>query len=304
MAQRHDLMQRLLARGAVVGKLAVVIALGAGALSSPRFLSMAPTVEKPGVAPAPVAQHEAAPIPAPAMATEPPPSSGRARDPFAGVDIASDTVLRHIAGIVEPRRSAEAQPRPESARAPTSRRGTTVAEGQRTTPPPAQSAPVPAATEANAPTLVTRANEPAPVAAPPPIARALPDVAGKQAEADERGSGATPATIAAPAADMNRLALARVDAPPASPSTVVPPRAIHRTVPAFPGEAIKAGIKSGRVLARVTIDADGRVTESQILSARPPGYFERESQRALTSWRYEPSGRPISADVELLFARD
>jgi len=273
-------------------------------LWSARFSSLAPTVENPSVAPAPVVQHEAAPIAAPATATEPPPSSGQARDPFAGVDIASDTVLRHIAGIVEPRRSAEALPRPESARAPTSRRGTTVAEGQRTTPPPAQSAPVPAATEANAPTLVTRANEPAPVAAPPPIARALPDVAGKQAEADERGSGATPATIAAPAADMNRLALARVDAPPASPSTVVPPRAIHRTVPAFPGEAIKAGIKSGRVLARVTIDADGRVTESQILSARPPGYFERESQRALTSWRYEPSGRPISADVELLFARD
>jgi protein TonB len=296
-------MQRLLARGAIVGKLAVVIALGAGALWSARFASRAPTVENPSVAPARVARHEAAPIAAPATATEPPPSSGQARDPFAGVDIASNTVLRHIAGIVEPRRAVEARPKPVSAGAPTSRRGTTVAEDQRTTPPPAQSAPVAAATEASAPTVVTRANEPAPVA-PPPIARALPDMAGKQAEADERGSGATPAAIAALAADTNRVAMARVDAPPAPPSTVVPPRAIRRTLPVFPSEAIKAGIKTGRVLARVTIDADGRVTESQILSARPPGYFERESQSALTSWRFEPSGRSIFADVELLFARD
>ena len=296
-------MQRLLARGAIVSKLAVVIALGAGALWSARFSSLAPTVENPSVAPAPVVQHEAAPIAAPATATEPPPSSGQARDPFAGVDIASNTVLRHIAGIVEPRRAVEAQPKAVSGYAPTSRRGTTVAEGQHTTPPPAQSTPVAAATGASAPTVVTRANEPAPVAPPPPIARALPDVAGK-AEADERGSGATPAAIAAPAADTNRVAMARVDAPPAPPSTVVPPRAIRRTLPVFPSEAIKAGIKTGRVLARVTIDADGRVTESQILSASPRGYFERESQSALTSWRYEPSGRSIFADVELLFARD
>src|SRR5256885_12992866 len=174
MAQRHDFMQRLLARGAIVGKLAVVIALGAGALWSARFSSLAPTVEKAGVAPAPVAQHEAAPIPAPATATEPPPSSGQARDPFAGVDIASDTVLRHIAGIVEPRRAVEAQPNPVSARAPTSQGGATVAEGQRTTPPAPQPPAGPAATEASAPTPVTRAYEPAPVAPPPPIAPAPP----------------------------------------------------------------------------------------------------------------------------------
>jgi protein TonB len=297
-------MQRLLARGAIAGKLAVVVALGAGALWSAPFSSRAPTADEPGVAPVPVAQHEAATIPAPDTATEPPPPSEQAGDPFAGVDVGRDAVLRHIAGIVEPRRAAEARPKPVLARAPTSRRETTVAERLRTPPPPVQSAPVPAAPEPSAPALVTRASDPA-LVAPPPVAPALPDAAAKQAaEAGERGSATTPAAIAAPAADMNRVAMARVDAAPAPPPTVVPPRAIRRAVPVFPGEAIKAGIKTGRVLARVTIDADGRVTESQILSARPPGYFERESQRALTSWRYEPSGRSTSADVELLFARD
>jgi hypothetical protein len=31
------------------------------------------------------------------------------------------------------------------------------------------------------------------------------------------------------------------------------------------------------------------------------GYFERESRRALASWRYEPPGQATSADVELVF---
>lgn len=105
--------------------------------------------------------------------------------------------------------------------------------------------------------------------------------------------------------DADRVALARVDPAATAPvQSVTPPRTISRSVPLFPDEAIKAGIKTGRVLARVSIDAEGRVTESQILSARPPGYFERESQRALAAWRYAPPGRAISTDVELNFARE
>jgi TonB family protein len=57
-------------------------------------------------------------------------------------------------------------------------------------------------------------------------------------------------------------------------------------------------------VARLTIEADGRVSGAQIVKAAPLGYFERESRRALANWRYEPPGRQISADVELIFTRE
>lgn len=317
MTHRQEFMQRLHARGAIAGKLAIVIALGAGAMWTAPFPSRAPKGDALDAANAPVAQRGAAVNLVPAPAEEPsPPGSG---DPFAGVDVGSNPVLRHIAGIADPKRqdqSAPAQPKAALARAPTLPREAAIVETPRTPPPAAQPAPPAAAAEASTPAVVNRTSDPAPAVSaqvvPAPAvqpaaagARATPDVAVKQAaEADQRGSAA-PAQVVAPAAEPARVAMVRPDASPAQPPAVVPPRAIRRTVPIFPGEAIKAGIKTGRVLARVTIDAEGRVTESQILSARPPGYsFERESQRALTAWRYEAAGRPISTDVELLFSRE
>ena len=90
----------------------------------------------------------------------------------------------------------------------------------------------------------------------------------------------------------------------APPQSTTPPlRVANRTVPIFPVEAMRAGIQSGRVVARLTIEADGRVSAAQIISSTPIGYFERESRRALAMWRYEPPGQATSADVELIFNR-
>jgi TonB family protein len=90
--------------------------------------------------------------------------------------------------------------------------------------------------------------------------------------------------------------------PPAS--TTPPLRLATRTVPTFPIEAVRAGVSSGRVVARLTIEADGRVSATEILSSTPLGYFERESRRALANWRYEPPGQTTSADVELVFKHE
>lgn len=305
VAPRNDCRQSVHARGAIGAKLAIVVALGAGVLWSAPFAPLSPPAESLWVVTTPLAQKEVA-LPATDTALEPSSPSDEARDPFAGVDVGSNPVLRHIATIVEPRRAdpaADARPRPAPERVPAPPRATTTADALRTPPPPVQPAPVPAAPEASAPALAARIVDPAPVTAPP-VTRAPADAAGKQAAAPDQRAPATSAAVAAPAADMNRGATARVDTPPAPPPAVVPPRAVLRTVPVFPGEAIKAGIKTGRVLARVTIDGNGRVTDSEIVSALPPGYFERASQRALSSWRYEPSGRSASAEVELLFARE
>jgi TonB family protein len=322
MSDRHDYLQHLRARGAIATKLAIVVALSAGVLWTAPFSSRAPGVQTPDDEAVPAGRSEAA-LPALGQAPEPSAAGQPAGDPFAGVDIGSNPVLRYVAGIVEPTRpeaAVETQARPAPAHASTTQKTKAVAE--RTVTPPTQipTAPGSSAADVTAATPVNRASDappsvaapvtvvaPPPAAAPPvatpPTAQAPAQAPAKQTtEADQRAAASAP--VVAPPVDSARVAMARIDAPPASPPAVTPPRAIRRTVPTFPGEAIKAGIKSGRVLARVAIDADGRVTDSQIVSARPPGYFERESQRALTSWRYEATGRPASTEVELLFSRD
>jgi protein TonB len=93
-------------------------------------------------------------------------------------------------------------------------------------------------------------------------------------------------------------------APPPAPAITPQLRVTNRKVPNFPIEAIRAGIQNGRVVARLTIEADGRVSATQIISASPIGYFERESRRALATWRYEPPGQATTADIELDFTRE
>lgn len=329
MKHRHVFTTPFRARGAIASKLVILVALGAGAFWSAQFSPRTPATQEQDVAGLAVSTNDAPRLPALGPTTEPPAPSAPAGDPFAGADVDSNPVLRHIARIVEPKRTdPAAQPSTVTARATTAPRAQAAAP--RAVPAqvaPAQVAPAPAAPPQAAPAkaapqqaapaqvastqavpaqvvaapVATAPASPLPVA-PLPAARALAE-SGKQPVQQEQVPA--PAAVATRAPDAERVALARADASPPAPAvSVTPPRTISRSVPQFPAEAIKAGIKTGRVLARVSIDAEGRVVESEILSARPPGYFERESQRALASWRYAPPGRSTSTDVELLFARE
>ncbi len=344
MDSRLDLAQRTRARGAIAGKLAIVVALGAGVFWSAPFKPRAP-VTSPDAATTADAPNDAPQLPVITAAPQAAPQTGA--DPFAGVDVGNSPVLRYINGIVEPKRAepvAEPPAKPAPVRVATAR--DVVADAPRAkssaTPPVApMPAPVteasanpPAANERSKVEANGRPNDavlnalgiPAasqsPAGAAAPVTRTASEAAAKAGvDSEARPSTATPVsaptaapspsaaaspatTNATPATDTTRVALGRVDPASAAAPAITPPRATRRTVPVFPNEAIKAGIKTGRVLARVAIDADGHVTDSQILSARPPGYFERESQRALSNWRYEAPGRSTSTDVELLFSRD
>lgn len=71
--------------------------------------------------------------------------------------------------------------------------------------------------------------------------------------------------------------------------------------PGFPERAREDDIIEGRVSARLHLDAAGRVTEVEILSAEPPGYFEREVRRAALRWRCQGSGQADSLKVPFRF---
>jgi protein TonB len=299
-------------RGAVAWRMIAGIALAAALVWIVAMPSIAPPEPRSRAVAGPIGvrvepAREAPVVPAPAVA-----SSASQSDPFAGVDVRNNSVLRHIAGIEDKNRTRQhASPR-DLAKAP----------ADQASPPPARAPAVPSPAReesaANSPAARRPGAAPAVVAVPiapqqrvaaAPSTTAQADAALSRAAAEAVFGFAAPehpvaATAADPEAGGDRVTVAALGKAAAPQPAAAPLRVTHRTVPVFPVEAMRAGVQSGHVIARVTIEADGRVSGTQIISATPLGYFERESRRALATWRYEPPGQATSADVELVFNRD
>jgi protein TonB len=116
----------------------------------------------------------------------------------------------------------------------------------------------------------------------------------------------SPAPIAEPPALDRSVATVDVPAaPPPAPNPAPPSRAalvpIVQPRPEFAAEAARDGIAHGRVLARLAIDADGRVKDVRILESSPRRVFDREVRHAALRWRYQPPGEPREVDVEFVF---
>ena len=67
-----------------------------------------------------------------------------------------------------------------------------------------------------------------------------------------------------------------------------PPRPLVKAPLRYPRAAESTGVE-GEVLARLLLDADGSVRQVRILSARPPGVFERAATESLATWRFTPA---------------
>lgn len=98
-------------------------------------------------------------------------------------------------------------------------------------------------------------------------------------------------------------------APAAATGASAPPvnaqrRALAQPQPAFPREALREGVNEGRVVAQLSVAADGRVTDVALLSSTPSRSFGRAAQQALRDWRYEPAAAASSIRVELQFRAD
>lgn len=66
-------------------------------------------------------------------------------------------------------------------------------------------------------------------------------------------------------------------------------------------EGIRQGITSGFVRARLTIDANGNVSNVNILEARPIVAFGRETRLTLKTWKFNPGVAGRTYDIELTF---
>jgi protein TonB len=76
---------------------------------------------------------------------------------------------------------------------------------------------------------------------------------------------------------------------------------IHRVDPEFPGEAVRAGAQRGRVTARLTLDASGKVTHVEIVDALPRRLFDRAVLEALADWRYADGAAGRVVEIEIAF---
>ena len=145
-------------------------------------------------------------------------------------------------------------------------------------PPPAP----PKAAPQEAPKTVATAPVEAPKPAPPPApAKAAPSAS---------------APVPAKAAPRTDVAAAKPSAAPESTT----PRLVSRVEPDFPPEAVRNGVENGRVIARMTLDGAGHVTEVTILEAQPRRIFDRSVRVALSQWRFNEgaAGRTVESEID------
>lgn len=81
------------------------------------------------------------------------------------------------------------------------------------------------------------------------------------------------------------------------------PKVVKKVPPEFPTEASKKGISTGVVKAKLTIEADGKVSDVEILEAEPKRVFDRAVKQALMEWKFEP-GEKASHEVKLVFKNE
>ncbi|MCZ8166342.1 energy transducer TonB [Silanimonas sp.] len=85
------------------------------------------------------------------------------------------------------------------------------------------------------------------------------------------------------------VAAAPAPAPAAPARTGGAPRAISTPQPPYPREAARTRA-AGTVTVQYTIGADGRVTNVQVVRARPRGLFDRSVVQTVSGWRFEATG--------------
>ena len=86
-------------------------------------------------------------------------------------------------------------------------------------------------------------------------------------------------------------------------AAVASPKVVKKVPPEFPREAAQKGISTGSVKAKLTIEADGHVSDVEILEAEPKRVFDRAVKTALMEWKFE-AGEKGTHEVKLVFKNE
>lgn len=117
------------------------------------------------------------------------------------------------------------------------------------------------------------------------------------------GDGASGPTLAPPEVPRlpRELPPITFQAPPPAPTpSQIVARPLSQPQPIYPRRALEAE-REGVVRLRITIQADGSVSDAVVTEARPSGWFESAAVEAVKRWRYQPSDRTIVTPVEIQF---
>lgn len=68
-----------------------------------------------------------------------------------------------------------------------------------------------------------------------------------------------------------------------------PTTLLQQVHPGTPKHAVRAGVTTGHVKARLTLRPDGSVRDAEIIESVPPGIFDGEARRAFWRWTYSRS---------------
>lgn len=109
--------------------------------------------------------------------------------------------------------------------------------------------------------------------------------------------------VAQPAPPPVQVAAAQPAARPAAPAPSAAVTVLQRESPEFPREATRAGVDSGSVRARISINSAGEATNVSIVNANPPRVFDRAVQAALLRWKFNPGADGRTYDTEVSFSR-
>jgi TonB family protein len=72
----------------------------------------------------------------------------------------------------------------------------------------------------------------------------------------------------------------------------------------IPASAARAGVTEGVVSAKIHVEPDGKVSQVEILKARPPRHFDKEVIATVMQWKYAPISRAQTTVTEFNFKID
>ncbi|WP_374353211.1 energy transducer TonB [Chitinimonas sp.] len=161
---------------------------------------------------------------------------------------------------------------------------------------PAALAPAAAVPQAVAAAPNTQAPQAATTTAAPAASTVQP--AANKPAAPTPAPSAPPVAASAPAAPT---VVASKPAEAAPPPNTKPIFSFH---PDFPSEAVRNGIESGVVKARMTVDEKGQVVRVEVVDAKPKQVFDKAVVAALSKWRFNPAASRFVVETEIDFRAD